>query len=262
MASFRKVEAYVEEWGKPPLQSHPVLGPWCDTQRRAKKGQGNGLKMTEARIALLEGLTNAEGDSVWFWDFDVDEGWMASFDDLVAYVDEHKRFPSKGTHEVLYQWVKTQRNAKKGKGKMTDKRIALLEALPGWEWAGVFPRPDPMKTLIAKARAAGTFPPRPPTDDEPTDDEPIPRPPKRPRTTTTLAASSAPAASVSPFSTGQDDIDDPVTVEVGDTPEENEDESDDDDDGDELWISLSDDDSVFIHSIESPFDPKQDRRAL
>ena len=168
--------------------------------------------MTEARIALLEGLTNARGEKVWFWDGE--EQWMATFNDLVAYIIKYERIPPPSV-PVLGTWCDTQRQAKKGQGNgtMTEARIKLLEALPGWKWTGRFPTPKQMKTLIAEAKAAGTFPPRVASVDAlvpETDEAPAKRPspgvltPPPAKRTRTISTTTPAAASVS---TGQHDTD-------------------------------------------------------
>ena len=164
MEMYLKLKSYVEEHETVPSQSHSELGMWVTDQRSAKRGKGTG-KMTPGRIALLKGLTNKDGKRVWVWDVDGEAQWMASFDDLVAYLGKYEKMPTQTSYRKLATWVNNQRQAKRGapKLKMTDKRIKLLAALPGWKWEGRFPSPAEMKTLIAKARKNGTFPPPRPT---------------------------------------------------------------------------------------------------
>ena len=122
--------------------------------------------MTPERIALLDGIKNAQGERVWVWDVDDEAQWMASRDDLVDYMDVNEKMPTTAkSDQKLWTWTDNQRKAKRGtkKGKMTEERIQQLEALPGWKWEGRFPRPAEMKILIAKARKNGTFPPPRPT---------------------------------------------------------------------------------------------------
>jgi hypothetical protein len=161
MEKYLKLVAYVEEHGTVPPISHPELGRWVVDQRLAKRGKGQ-CKMTPERIALLDGIENAQGERVWVWDVDGEAQWMASRDALVDYMDVNEEMPTTAkSDKKLARWMGTQRGAKRGtkKGKMPEERIQQLEALPGWTWEGPYPSPAEMKNLIAAARENGTFPP-------------------------------------------------------------------------------------------------------
>ena len=165
MEKYWKLVAYVKEHGTVPPWNHPELGSWMNNQRLANRGTGTG-KMTPERIALLDGIENAQGERVWVWRVDGEAQWMASRDALVDYMDVNEKMPTTAKSDLkLWKWTNTQRTAKRGtkKGKMTEERIQQLEALPGWTWEGRFPGPAQMKILIAKARKNGTFPPPRPT---------------------------------------------------------------------------------------------------
>jgi hypothetical protein len=81
---------------------------------------------------------------------------------LEAFVAEHGRLPTKGELPVLAVWIVNQRQAKKamdaGKQcthKMTDERIAVLEAVPCWTWEVDFEAmwlalPEELKAFVAE----------------------------------------------------------------------------------------------------------------
>ena len=104
------------------------LGMWVNTQRSAYKAG----KLSEERIARLETLTG------WGWDArDYDERWNTNFAALEAFVEREGSARVPHGHSEgglrLGQWVGKQRS-KCSEGKLSEERVARLEALPGWEW--------------------------------------------------------------------------------------------------------------------------------
>jgi hypothetical protein len=73
---------------------------------------------------------------------EADARWCERLAELHAHVGAHGRLPPRGDATGLGAWVDNQRQGKKaaeagrplGK-RMTQQRVAALEAVPGWEWA-------------------------------------------------------------------------------------------------------------------------------
>jgi len=102
---------------------NPKLGHWVTTQRHVHK---NG-KLSEKRAALLQ-------DIGFVWDPYVAK-WQRMYAALVAFKEEtgHSLVPQcHPDNPKLGQWVNTQRTLHR-KGKLSDERMALLEAI-GFVW--------------------------------------------------------------------------------------------------------------------------------
>jgi len=120
---------FVDEFNKLPLTKTEYqevkIGSWMSQQRVAKKND----KMSIERIADLEKIPG------WIWGTD----WESRYNLLVQFVYKFKKLPLKRTEykEVkIGSWMTRQHAIKKGteKGKLTQKRIEKLEAIPGWKW--------------------------------------------------------------------------------------------------------------------------------
>jgi superfamily II DNA or RNA helicase len=120
---------FVDEFNKLPLTKTEYqevkIGSWMSQQRVAKKND----KMSIERIADLEKIPG------WIWGTD----WESRYNLLVQFVYKFKKLPLKRTEykEVkIGNWMTRQHAIKKGtaKGKLTQKRIEKLEAIPGWKW--------------------------------------------------------------------------------------------------------------------------------
>ena len=53
--NFERVRQFRVEHGRWPKRREGALGTWCDTQRKAKKGQG-GNRISPAQVAKLDGI--------------------------------------------------------------------------------------------------------------------------------------------------------------------------------------------------------------
>jgi ribosomal protein S18 len=105
------------------------IGGWIGTQRRIKKGQGQG-RITAEQIQALEALPG------WHWGQDLDAAWYAKFTQLKAFVAEHGRIPTKAetTRDFrVGRWVHAQRRAKR-RGRLSAEQTQALEGLPDWYW--------------------------------------------------------------------------------------------------------------------------------
>jgi hypothetical protein len=93
------------------------LDVWCRIQKQNKKKK----KLSQKRIDLLEKL------HFWFWDNKHEDRWIKNYKllKLLDYIPTQK--------EQLGVWCNTQRQDKKF-GNLNQKRIKLLEEIPGWYW--------------------------------------------------------------------------------------------------------------------------------
>jgi tRNA A-37 threonylcarbamoyl transferase component Bud32 len=129
------LERYVEKNGTAAVASKTVfdglrLGRWCGRQRRLY-GQG---KLSEDRTERLHALPG------WQW-VGYDAGWERMFALLDKYVAREKTIAVPRDHleegERLGNWVRKQRTVYNGVhagGRLTERQIVKLVALPGWSW--------------------------------------------------------------------------------------------------------------------------------
>ena len=162
-AKLEALTAHVAAHGALPLKTHPSLGNWIGTQRRAykswKEGKPCNLTMDEERAAALEAV---EG---WTWaGADYNAAWQAKLEELRAYVAAHKALPLR-SHPSLGSWIGAQRAAykawKAGKpcsNTMDDERAAALEAVEGWAWDHAASWQVTLEELRAYVGAHGALP--------------------------------------------------------------------------------------------------------
>lgn len=131
-----RLRAYAAANGTADVPQHHVvpetgylLGAWV---RRQKRRHRDG-KLSPERVAQLESLPG------WTWGQPLSAGWEHGFAELLRHVEV------KGTAAVpsgyvvpetgyqLGHWASNQRNRYRD-GKLSPKRTARLEALPGWTW--------------------------------------------------------------------------------------------------------------------------------
>ena len=99
------------------------IGRWVLWQRAAYKRHS----LPPDYITRLEALPG------WAWD-PHDVYWLESYRTVEAYMAEHQTLPSHtDVGRKLYRWAASQRHAYK-LHTLHPWRVALLEALPGWEW--------------------------------------------------------------------------------------------------------------------------------
>ena len=125
--------AFVAEHGRLPRQVESYrgvnIGIWISKQRSTRRG-----KLPPERVAALEAVPG------WVWAVHttaLHTPWPDTLALLVAFVAEHGRLPrqSESCRGVkIGSWVSKQRNERRA--KMAPERIAALEAVPGWVWAG------------------------------------------------------------------------------------------------------------------------------
>lgn len=101
------------------------LRSWCKHQRDLYKTNS----LNDSKIIKLESI---EG---WSWYNDLDVQWYDRYNELKVYVEEHGELPKKNrnTKNSMCNWIDTQKITQKN-GSIPTYRIALLEALNGWEW--------------------------------------------------------------------------------------------------------------------------------
>ena len=127
---FALLEDYVARENHPNAPAGHVedgykLGQWCNHQRQSyKKGE-----MSEERVVRLEALG-------FVWD-PLEAAWEKGFEHLELFVarEGHANMPT-GHVEDGYRlgtWCGNQRQSYR-QGRMSEERIARLEALPGWTW--------------------------------------------------------------------------------------------------------------------------------
>jgi hypothetical protein len=129
---FARLEAFVTREGHARVPGDHVeddsqrLGEWVMTQRGSRRRN----QLSPSRVARLEALPG------WLWDVR-DATWEENFAVLEAFAarEGHARLPSSGLEDgqKLGRWVTKQR-ASHGGRSMSAKRVARLEALPGWSW--------------------------------------------------------------------------------------------------------------------------------
>lgn len=130
---FAMLQKYVETIGhaNPPLRyrssSGFFLGQWVATQREAKRDK----KVSEGRANRLESLNG------WTWDA-LSDNWSAMYGELLDYVkrEGHASVPLRtrlSSGSSLGKWVQDNR-IRYREGKLSNERVALLQALTGWIW--------------------------------------------------------------------------------------------------------------------------------
>jgi superfamily II DNA or RNA helicase len=127
---YAELKAHLQDsGGKYPLVKQPPLYQWVSTQRQNYRGK-KGRPLTQEQITLLEALPG------WTWDR-FDDKWHQRYTELKQYLaDNDGKYPS--GRIALSTWVIVQRAVHNGTNlaasKHTTEQIALLEALPGWQW--------------------------------------------------------------------------------------------------------------------------------
>lgn len=97
------------------------IGAWCNNNRNKKQ------KLTNEQIQLLEKIP------YWTWHQHIDT-WNKNYIMLKEYVEMEKTIPSSSKkRKGVGKWCERQRK-KYRKGKLSDDKIKLLEAIPGWWW--------------------------------------------------------------------------------------------------------------------------------
>ena len=127
LEKFEELKAFAEEHGHCRVPTtNRSLRSWLRTVRNNYKNK----TLDKERITLLENLPQ------WGWNPHIDR-WEANYDVLVRYVNRvgnaRPNFLHKEAGENIGNWVATQRNFY-AKNTLSQKRIDLLEALPGWTW--------------------------------------------------------------------------------------------------------------------------------
>ena len=128
--NFEAVRRFRDAHGRWPKQSEGALGTWCDTQRKAKKGQG-GKRISPAQIAKLDGIRFDWGTTM---AGTPEQRWNENFEEVRRFRDEHGRWPKK-REGPLGRWCDRQRQAKKGKvtNRISPAQIAKLDGI-GFDW--------------------------------------------------------------------------------------------------------------------------------
>ena len=128
---FSALEQFVAREGNSRVPASHVegeypLGQWVKMQRNRFRR----YPVSPERVARLERLPG------WVWN-PVDAAWEEGFSTLEQFVarEGHARAPSTQMEEdfPLGSWVGTQRMRYRA-GRLTDDRVARLEALPNWAW--------------------------------------------------------------------------------------------------------------------------------
>lgn len=129
------LERYVDKNGTAAVAHNTAfegldLGKWCAKQR-SLYGRG---KLSSERAERLQSLQG------WQWD-PYDAAWERMFALLEKYLAREKTTLVPRTHreerEPLGAWVRKQRNVYNGVhpgGRLTERQIRKLVALPGWSW--------------------------------------------------------------------------------------------------------------------------------
>jgi hypothetical protein len=164
---FALLREHVEATGRYPPRRKAYrgfnLGEWVQRQRQAKKDARVG-KMTPERAAALESLPG------WSWapDEHTGDAWSEYLALLREYVEVTGIYPPQHGQKGVFrgfnlgEWVHRQRQAKKSSSvsKMTPERAAVLEGLPGWNWAPIDDAWSEHLALLRKyVEATGTYPP-------------------------------------------------------------------------------------------------------
>jgi superfamily II DNA or RNA helicase len=130
--NFALLERFVAREGHarvPPdhVEDDVQLGTWMGNLRSVFYKQG---RLSDRQIARLEALPG------WSWEPHRDQ-WEDRFDLLEAFVarEGHAHVPRDHVEDKvrLGNWVVVQRRAYK-QGRLSDRQIARVEALPGWSW--------------------------------------------------------------------------------------------------------------------------------
>lgn len=140
------------------------LAGWCTNQRRYAS-EGSLSEGRLARLLLIPGWESFSSDSS-----RARFGWDEKFGKIVAYVNEHSRFPSatQGNDAdviVLGQWCAGQRTRRRN-GELSTELSQLLESIPGWQWEPFASRWDQSYASVRSfVQERGVFP-NPKADDQ------------------------------------------------------------------------------------------------
>lgn len=133
-SSMEAFQQYIDEGGSPvPIATAETgefkVGQWVYVQRRKlKRGQ-----LSESKKMLLEAIPG------WQWELKphVRLGWDTTYERLIEYQKANGRIPAaKFRYEdglKLGSWAAYQRYDRR-KGRLSDERIRMLDAVPGWYW--------------------------------------------------------------------------------------------------------------------------------
>lgn len=117
--NYKKVERYLSIYdnGLPTIETSPVLGRWCENQRKFKNF------LTEQQKRKLKSLPG------WSWESAREVAWMKNYLKVLDYVKLTKKYPSDECY--MGQWIKYQRA---NIPSLTPNQIQFLIAIPGWVW--------------------------------------------------------------------------------------------------------------------------------
>lgn len=125
---YKLLQEFIEEYDRLPTQSecykNVALGSWASRQRAAYKQH----QLTPIQIEALESLPS--------WKWVLYNIGKESYDLLIKFVEQKKRFPEKDESYrgfKLGQWMRTQLE-NYHKMRLSSERIQLLEKLPDWSW--------------------------------------------------------------------------------------------------------------------------------
>ena len=119
---YKRIQKTPSESSKDPEEKR--VGVWQKRQR-AEKRKGT---LSEERITKLDAIPG------WEWDTDT---WDEKLQHWITVYGRIKKTPTVHSTDPdekrAATWKQTQRYTKR-KGTMSEERIAILEAIPGWEW--------------------------------------------------------------------------------------------------------------------------------
>ena len=125
---FELVKKYVTETKKkciyPTVYGGKHIGRWVIAQRIKYRNN----ELSENKIKLLESIPR------WFWDYK--DIWNISFNLLKEYVEKTGHMCDKKTNYKgvnIGTWV-TRHQQEYRRKELSDKKIKLLESVPGWYW--------------------------------------------------------------------------------------------------------------------------------
>jgi hypothetical protein len=108
-----------------PEKNRRRIKRWVNKQRSNYEND----KIAKYKIELLESIPG------WNWYISIRQGWMVRYDNVLKIVNETGKMPGRVKNKhTLANWITSQRTLYR-RGLLSNKKIELLEKIPGWFWS-------------------------------------------------------------------------------------------------------------------------------
>ena len=143
-SKLAKLVEFVASTGRLPKKADNQLGKWVSYQRRLYKTG----KLSQERIDALNAVSG--------WQWEAEDPFHSNLAKLVEFVASTGRLPKKA-EKPLGTWVSKQRHRYKT-GKLSQEKIAALNAVSGWCWEAEDPFPGNIANLVEFVALNGRLP--------------------------------------------------------------------------------------------------------